>query len=67
MLNLPESDVLVDDQETDQEVTIVVWDAIDLCTVLLNPIIDLISKVSSTEVLYNLPEHDVLADGQETD
>jgi hypothetical protein len=35
MLNLPETVVLVDDQETDQEVTVVVWDAIDLCTVSL--------------------------------
>jgi hypothetical protein len=29
MQNLPEHDVLVDHQETDQEVTIVVWDAVD--------------------------------------
>jgi hypothetical protein len=35
MQNLPEHDVLVDHQETDREVTTVVWDAVDFCVVEL--------------------------------
>ena len=43
--------VLWKNQEKDQEVTVVAWVAIDFCKVgVAVPIIELIKKVSSTEV-----------------